>query len=546
MSTYQCCLFGFINGVVMSLALADMTVVGYSSARHDRFYPGSDRAFLAEGVDFSGVGRPSNANDAWATLISPSFFVSAKHWHPAVGDTLRFYYTNNRNGGYEERTVIGGYQPDSDLSTTSVDGDVWIGRLSAPVSSRVAKYALLDNVLNDSLAESNLLGQKMWEFGRNSPLNPSPIREAVGRNTISGVNRFSVSHGYETIGQYGTLGQDEALAIAGDSGSPAFITINNQPVLLGARWTGTSSSYNGSVAGQINSYISTISGGTESATFITIPQHTNTPILRETFQADAINSAPKGGDQTFKKNIVGQVTIAGSGGIYADPFGGNGNKSLRLQASSSVPSSSVFFEGFQTGVRQGRLLMDFYAHHPTGFFSNALLFDLLIGHDYYGDNALDKNDNDSYEAILKLSLQNNGRLLITSKNMVQSGLDEDSNPILVEQVTHLVSDQSLEFNQSHHVEIVWRSLGTSDSYADVLIDGQKITANSGQISRFELTGQNEIDRLDAAYLTMDWFAGLDDPIVYFDNLYLLDIPEPTSIIGLGAMVAMMFLWKNRV
>src|SRR5882757_1294071 len=57
---------------------------------------------------WSGVGRvvpgpldsrgDGSFNDFWATMISPSFFVSAYHFHPQTGDTVRFYYGNDASG----------------------------------------------------------------------------------------------------------------------------------------------------------------------------------------------------------------------------------------------------------------------------------------------------------------------------------------------------------------------------------------------------------------------------------------------------------------
>ncbi len=71
---------------VIAPSHADLTVRGYSPLLHDRF--NNHSSFIGSGIDWSGVGRSSGGR--WATMISDTYFLSAAHFPPGVGDTLTF------------------------------------------------------------------------------------------------------------------------------------------------------------------------------------------------------------------------------------------------------------------------------------------------------------------------------------------------------------------------------------------------------------------------------------------------------------------------
>ena len=64
----------FLQGLAGSNGLQNEGHQG-PSARNDRFYAGADKAFIGQPYDWSGVGLSSNGS--WATMISPTYFVSA-------------------------------------------------------------------------------------------------------------------------------------------------------------------------------------------------------------------------------------------------------------------------------------------------------------------------------------------------------------------------------------------------------------------------------------------------------------------------------------
>jgi hypothetical protein len=197
-----------------------------SSARNDRFYAGSDNAFIGQPYDWSGVGLSSNG--AWATMISPTYFVSAWHFHPGAGDTVTFYTGNSSSSTHYTYTVGAfGFQTSSAGLGGSYSGsDLWLGRLTTPIADSIAEYPV--EVLPSNAA---YIGQTVWTYGY-------PYR--VGKNTI---DRISVLDGvympettevmYFDYNATGGQGPDECYLEGGDSGGPAFTVVDGSLALLG-------------------------------------------------------------------------------------------------------------------------------------------------------------------------------------------------------------------------------------------------------------------------------------------------------------------------
>ncbi|MCE5278223.1 MAG: PEP-CTERM sorting domain-containing protein [Planctomycetaceae bacterium] len=200
--------------MLLSDASAALLVQGYNAARNDRFYVGVDKAFVGDPYDWSGVGRLVGS-ETWATMISPSYFLSAVHYHPGAGSTIRFYATNDPAGPYEDHVVASGVQ----IGTS----DVWVGKLTAPASSAVATYPLF--VPGDPV---DLAGMAMEIIGR-SNLSSTQTNIRMGRNVINVVSSQHLWWTYDTPG----LGDDEAQTANGDSGATSFVVWNGQPGVVG-------------------------------------------------------------------------------------------------------------------------------------------------------------------------------------------------------------------------------------------------------------------------------------------------------------------------
>jgi hypothetical protein len=211
----------------------ELLVYQYQPAVNDRFYVGADKAFLGGSHDFSGVGNTNPAGTGqWATLVSPSYFLSAAHFAPAVGSTVTFFETNDPNGPSHTYTVASGQQ----VGTS----DLFLGKLSAPISplDKIHPFAVAAN------NESALTGATIDVYG---------VPNRVGLNKIDAFDTFtniigSSAQGRAFVYDYDTTNgfrPGEAMVQVGDSGAPSFVNIAGQLALVGTHWfndTGASGS----------------------------------------------------------------------------------------------------------------------------------------------------------------------------------------------------------------------------------------------------------------------------------------------------------------
>lgn len=218
---------GFLPSALVALILSlptgsrgEMIVRDYAPARHERFYHGSDKDFVGKRYDFSGVGL-GNAGH-WATLVSDNCFISANHLHPAVGETVTFWASNELTGASFTYTVTGGAR----IGTS----DLWVGWFDTAVNTSIARYPIpLQPFLN------RYLGLELYNYG---------MRHRVGRNVLEVITTYS--HGGSTGLTAGydydnsdtpSVGGDETCLRAGDSGAPSFAVFNSRLALIGIHWS---------------------------------------------------------------------------------------------------------------------------------------------------------------------------------------------------------------------------------------------------------------------------------------------------------------------
>ncbi|MGA2253062.1 MAG: hypothetical protein ABSG53_00235, partial [Thermoguttaceae bacterium] len=168
--------------------------------------------------DWSGVG--SNGG-SWATMISPTFFISATHDHPGAGSTVTFYAGNCTSGPSYSGIVGGGSQIQA--------SDVYLGWLTQPIpsSANIADYPVLA-LPNDTA----YVGTMIYNYG-------SP--NLVGRNVISSIQTYTEA-GETMAGMFFNydipgVGPDETYLMLGDSGAPSFAIVNGQLALLGEHFS---------------------------------------------------------------------------------------------------------------------------------------------------------------------------------------------------------------------------------------------------------------------------------------------------------------------
>ena len=166
----------------------------------------------------AGTGR-------WATLISPSFFVSATHFAP--GGSATFYENNDPNGPSHTYSIAAGEEIHIGTDPNN-QSDLWLGMLSKPVSpsDNIHYYSV---VADD---ESALINQQIYVVG-------APWR--VGTNNIANFQYQTVGPSTGRVFNYNYNGSPtapatEAFLESGDSGAPSFVDIKGQLVLVGVHW----------------------------------------------------------------------------------------------------------------------------------------------------------------------------------------------------------------------------------------------------------------------------------------------------------------------
>ena len=251
-----------------------MVLQAYNANSHDRFQ--NNAAFIGNPYDWSGVGR--GTADQWATMISPSYFLSANHFHPAASATVRFHYNNNPSGTFEDRTVLSGVQ----IGTS----DLWLGRLSAPVSSNVEIYPIL--ALPTVAAYEN---RTIYTFGLTDGTR-TPTTQRLGRNqidpgTIALYNTvappampvYNAAYKFD-YDNPGGLGADESFLQSGDSGGPSFnLAAGSIPALIGIHWATDNDPVLSSLDTFVPAYINAIQSAMIGESLTLIPEPASATLL---------------------------------------------------------------------------------------------------------------------------------------------------------------------------------------------------------------------------------------------------------------------------
>jgi len=247
---------------VESAAHAAIGIYQYAPEKHERFYSSASpaRAFIGDPYDWSGVAvnyipadptTPGSTEQYhWVTMISPSYFVTAVHTGISytTGEQITFHLDNDPNGPTETRTVSS-----NPADYIQVNGtDLLIGKLSTPVSSRVAKYPIAnlpvgtasnkyeltyDNLPFHSFGLSN---HYTWPEGLWNPdgQHPGPTCQRMGMNNIDPADVMSRGYFKYSYVPNGTpnQGPNECIGNGGDSGAPSFLIINGKPAVLGTHY----------------------------------------------------------------------------------------------------------------------------------------------------------------------------------------------------------------------------------------------------------------------------------------------------------------------
>jgi hypothetical protein len=212
-------------------AWSALTIQNYDAAEHDRF--ANNASFIGNGFNWGGVGRTSGS---WGTLISPTFILTATH--AAGSGPIRFYTSNDPNGGFVQRNIV----ENITLTQAGSDkpSDLTLSRLDSAVTG-VDFFPILDLP-----SSAQYINQEIFVFGLSNTGDPfTNVR--VGRNNIDEIlplfSHPNLNGGNSKNDVFtfdfdnpGGVGADEARVEGGDSGSSSFVIANGTPALVGIHW----------------------------------------------------------------------------------------------------------------------------------------------------------------------------------------------------------------------------------------------------------------------------------------------------------------------
>ncbi|MBT8045518.1 MAG: PEP-CTERM sorting domain-containing protein [Verrucomicrobiae bacterium] len=272
-------------------AWAVLALQSYNADKHSRFE--NDPAFIGASNDWSGVARASNGR--WVTMISSTYFITANHAAPSIGNTVVFHEDNNPGGSTVTRTVS---------SRTRISNtDLVIGRLNSAPGATIAIYGIASNTTDEANFASSVYADKIaYAVGKdNTGTLTTEFR--VGRNELDGFYDDVEAEGYETVsgsltaigdaitfdddrGTPESLGDDEAYLQSGDSGAPLFVTLGDELVLTGINWfiagpPDVTNQLSGTtfVPNYIAEIQTILDSGGESLTLVSVPEPSSVVLL---------------------------------------------------------------------------------------------------------------------------------------------------------------------------------------------------------------------------------------------------------------------------
>lgn len=184
--------------------------------------------FLAEGCEISGIGWHGDyrtniaAVDKAVTLITPRHFVFAAHYNVGVGTNVQFRCSD---GVVHTRRVTATYKYNNAFN---LPADLAVGEFADPLPPSVHPFRIAPN---EGLS---LSGERIMAYGK---------RGRFGTNQIP--TWFTPGRDYLPWQITGFVNQPDGTALgeSGDSGSPTFVRIGDELVLVGVRFFATGDSW---------------------------------------------------------------------------------------------------------------------------------------------------------------------------------------------------------------------------------------------------------------------------------------------------------------
>lgn len=346
----------------------------YSAARHDRFTnalssPVPNTTFIHKDVDLTGVGWRSVGSAPRAlTLISPKFFVGARHYRPAIGDTIRFVAADGTIRDYSVKAHHDILNDDSPSDGGPKPTDLSLGELVETVAPSDGINFQTYLKLPNEAAYLAFPNNQLITLGKNFRGGigiANAINDFFGTPVTSGGN-INNTRTMQFVYQTFEGSQDDSHVEGGDSGGPSLVNVNNRGAIVGIHTAvlpavGTTTCIDSFVAhppyiSQINNIMATEGYHMTEAVPESIPM-TLTPVIPTVIRA--------GYEATLGFNISNNDLINGANNLkvdYAFPTSSSGVAATGEEWLKDTTGTSI-------SVRKGGLMANLSTSLSTTFTS---------------------------------------------------------------------------------------------------------------------------------------------------------------------------------
>jgi hypothetical protein len=233
----------------------------YDPARHNPF--AQDPAFVAPTLDLSGVGTyhfynpPANDNYFWITMISETYFITARHTAIYLYDDRDVDFYLNNDPVPAETIAF------DDTYYALLGDDLFIGRLKSAPSSAVKRYPLIKRPDGTNYAGIDDIDLKLFIVGARTG-EWGVAQSRVGLNDISQHYGGDLYYSYD----FNQRGVDEVRTLCCDSSAPSFVANHYTSYAVAGIHSDSRDANVSSFASAIAAEVSSSSGGAESVTVV--------------------------------------------------------------------------------------------------------------------------------------------------------------------------------------------------------------------------------------------------------------------------------------
>lgn len=242
-------IYDAVNDLIDGLTPSSTTYNIYSSVNDSTKSYTRNTSLFANSIDLTAIPVYSSSYDTRfnGVLVAPDILIQANH----MKSTGTIYFVDDSNVT-TSRTITGG---------TAISGtDIYVAKLNSPVASGINPMP----VLTSDVVPSKITTNAMFSAFKIPVLHTNRFRTLkIGSMSGSYTQTFYVSTPFANSSFYSW----HTTPSSGDSGSPAFVVIDGQPVLVGTWYTKYAVSNVKNYISEINSAITSL-GSANSLTTV--------------------------------------------------------------------------------------------------------------------------------------------------------------------------------------------------------------------------------------------------------------------------------------